>query len=64
MRAAVLTLLVLLTGIPSAPAQTGLFQPSLLDRPDVKKAIDSIDGRAAAIVDEWIKIVEIPSPSK
>lgn len=64
MRAAVLTLLVLLTGIPSAPAQTGLFQPSLLERPDVKKAIDSIDGRAAAIVGEWIRLVEIPSPSK
>jgi acetylornithine deacetylase/succinyl-diaminopimelate desuccinylase-like protein len=64
MRAAILTLLVLLTGIPSAPAQTGWFEPSLLERPDVKKALESIDSRSAAIVDEWIKIVEIPAPSK
>jgi acetylornithine deacetylase/succinyl-diaminopimelate desuccinylase-like protein len=64
MRAAILTLLVFLTGIPFARAQTSWFEPSLLERPDVKKAIDSIDGRSAAIVDEWIKIVEIPAPSK
>ncbi len=40
-----------------------LFTPSLLTRPDVKTAIDSIDGRATAIVDEWIKLVQIPAPS-
>ena len=39
------------------------FQPSLLERPDVHKALQSVDDRAAGIVDEWIKLVEIPSPS-
>lgn len=46
-----------------AGAQTGWFQPSLLDKPDVRKAMQSIDDRAAAIVDEWIGLVETPSPS-
>ncbi len=64
MRATILGLLVLLAGTPSAFPQTSWFQPSLLERPDVKKAVDSIDGRTAAIVDEWIELVEIPSPSK
>ncbi len=40
-------------------AQSNLFQPALLERPDVRKAIQSIDDRATAIVDEWIKLVEI-----
>jgi tripeptide aminopeptidase len=44
-------------------AQTPWFQPSLLERPDVKKALQSVDARGTAIVDEWIKLVEIPSPS-
>jgi acetylornithine deacetylase/succinyl-diaminopimelate desuccinylase-like protein len=48
----------------SLVAQSSLFQPSLLARPDVKQALDSVDARAAAIVDEWIKVVEIPAPSK
>src|SRR5215468_2943674 len=52
-----LTILLLL-------AQTGWFQPALLDRPDVKKAIQSVDDRSTAIVDEWIRLVEIPAPSK
>jgi acetylornithine deacetylase/succinyl-diaminopimelate desuccinylase-like protein len=46
-----------------ACAQTSWFQPSLLEKPEVKKAIQSVDDRAAAIVEEWIRIVEIPSPS-
>jgi acetylornithine deacetylase/succinyl-diaminopimelate desuccinylase-like protein len=48
----------------SLVAQGSLFQPSLLARPDVKQALDSVDARSAAIVDEWIKVVEIPAPSK
>jgi len=48
----------------SASAQTGWFQASLLERPDVKKAMQSIDDRSAAIVDEWIRLVEMPAPSK
>jgi len=39
------------------------FQPSLLEKPDVHKAIQSVDGRSAAIVDEWIHLVEISAPS-
>ena len=53
---------LLLLSVP-AGAQTGWFQPSLLDKPDVRKATQSIDDRAAAIVDEWIRLVETPSPS-
>jgi acetylornithine deacetylase/succinyl-diaminopimelate desuccinylase-like protein len=52
-----------LFGVPAA-AQMAWFQPSLLDRPDVKKAVQSVDDRSSAIVDEWIKLVEIPAPSK
>jgi len=44
-------------------AQGSLFSPALLGRQDVARAIDSIAPRAAAIVDEWIKLVEIPAPS-
>jgi acetylornithine deacetylase/succinyl-diaminopimelate desuccinylase-like protein len=44
-------------------AQGSLFSPALLGRPDVARAIDSIAPRTAAIVDEWIKLVEIPAPS-
>jgi tripeptide aminopeptidase len=44
-------------------AQTGWFQPSLLERPDVHKALQSVDDRAAGIVEEWIRLVEIPAPS-
>src|SRR5690349_9472586 len=57
----------LLIGLVAATAplgaQASLFQPALLERPDIKKAIQSIDDRATAIVDEWIKLVEIPAPS-
>lgn len=47
-----------------ALAQTSWFQPQILERPDVKKAVQSIDGRSSAIVDEWTRLVEIPAPSK
>jgi acetylornithine deacetylase/succinyl-diaminopimelate desuccinylase-like protein len=39
------------------------FDPSVVERPDVHKAIQSIDARSTAIVDEWIRLVEIPAPS-
>ena len=60
--ARLLPLLLLLASAPLG-AQGSRFQPSLLTRPDVKQAFDSVDARAAAIVDEWIKLVEIPAPS-
>ena len=47
-----------------ALAQSNWFQPSLLERPDVKKALQSVDERSSAIVDEWIRLVEIPAPSR
>src|SRR5579872_4814921 len=55
--------LLLVAPVP-ALAQPNWFQPALLDRPDVKKALQSIDDRSTAIVDEWIRLVEIPAPSK
>ena len=53
----------LLIAAPAA-AQTTWFQPALLERPDVKKALQSVDERSSAIVDEWIRLVEIPAPSR
>jgi tripeptide aminopeptidase len=53
---------LLLSTLPLG-AQTGWFQPSLLEKPEVHKALQSVDGRAGAIVDEWIRLVETPSPS-
>jgi tripeptide aminopeptidase len=44
-------------------AQSGWFQPSLLERPEMKMALQSVDARAADIVEEWIRVVEIPAPS-
>src|SRR5262249_42279782 len=44
-------------------AQGNLFHPSLLEKPDVRKALQSVDERATAIVDEWIRLVETPAPS-
>jgi tripeptide aminopeptidase len=44
-------------------AQTKWFDPSLIEKPEVHKALQSIDERATAIVDEWIRLVEIPAPS-
>jgi tripeptide aminopeptidase len=57
-------LVVLMIAAAPAGAQTSLFQPSLLDRPDVKKAMQSVDDRGSSLVDEWIRIVQIPAPSR
>ena len=54
--------LLLLAAAPLC-AQTSWFSPALLDRPEVKKALQSVDARATEIVDEWIHLVEIPAPS-
>jgi acetylornithine deacetylase/succinyl-diaminopimelate desuccinylase-like protein len=45
------------------PAQNNWFQPAILQQPAVAKALQSVDDRSAAIVDEWVRIVEIPAPS-
>jgi tripeptide aminopeptidase len=44
-------------------AQSGWFAPSLLEKPEVKKALQSVDARSADIVEEWIRVVETPAPS-
>jgi tripeptide aminopeptidase len=54
---------VLLLAAPHLYAQTSWFQPSLLQKPEMKKALQSVDDRARDIVDEWIRVVEIPAPS-
>ena len=61
-----LKLVAVAVGIACVPlgAQTAWFQPSLLERPDVRKALQSVEERADGIVDEWIRLVEIPAPSR
>jgi tripeptide aminopeptidase len=54
---------LLLLSASALCAQTSWFQPALLEKPEVKKALQSVDGRATDIVDEWIRVVEIPAPS-
>src|SRR3954447_26108560 len=44
-------------------AQNAWFQPSLIEKPEVRKAMQSVDDRAAGIVEKWIRLVEIPAPS-
>ncbi|MFZ3340587.1 MAG: M20/M25/M40 family metallo-hydrolase, partial [Terriglobales bacterium] len=39
------------------------FEPALLEKPEMKKALQSVDDRSSAIVAEWIHLVEIPAPS-
>jgi acetylornithine deacetylase/succinyl-diaminopimelate desuccinylase-like protein len=55
--------LLLLAALP-AMAQDGWFKPALLEKPEVRKALQSIDERSNDIVEEWIRLVEIPAPSK
>ena len=54
---------LLLLAAPHLQAQGSWFQPSLLEKPEMRKALHSVDDRATGIVDEWIRLVEIPSPS-
>jgi acetylornithine deacetylase/succinyl-diaminopimelate desuccinylase-like protein len=44
-------------------AQGGWFQPSLLAQPDVRQALQSVDSRSRDIIEEWIRLVEMPAPS-
>ncbi len=46
------------------PAQNNWFQPDILKQPAVAKAMQSIDDRSKGIIDEWVRLVEIPAPSK
>src|SRR5271163_1253900 len=45
------------------PAQNNWFRPAVLQEPAVAKALQSVDERSSAIIDEWIRLVEIPAPS-
>jgi acetylornithine deacetylase/succinyl-diaminopimelate desuccinylase-like protein len=45
-------------------AQNNWFQPAMLKEPAVAKALQSIDDRSAGIIDEWVRLVEMPAPSK
>jgi acetylornithine deacetylase/succinyl-diaminopimelate desuccinylase-like protein len=45
------------------PAQNNWFRPAILQEPTVAKALQSVDDRSSAIVDEWVRLVEIPAPS-
>src|ERR1700675_834505 len=49
--------------VPLLEAQNNWFQPGMVKQPAVAKALQSIDDRSSAIVDEWIRLVEIPAPS-
>ena len=63
MRLCLCTLILALAAAPSL-AQTSLFQPDVLQRTDVRQAMQSVDDRSTAIVDEWIRLVGIPAPSR
>ena len=56
--------LLLLATAPLGAQAGGWFHPSLLEQPDVKLALTSVDDRSKGIVDEWIELVEIPAPSR
>jgi acetylornithine deacetylase/succinyl-diaminopimelate desuccinylase-like protein len=45
------------------PAQNNWFSPAVLQEPAVAKAIQSVDDRSSSIIDEWVRLVEIPAPS-
>jgi acetylornithine deacetylase/succinyl-diaminopimelate desuccinylase-like protein len=55
-----LTALLLLAAFP-LHAQTNWFSEARLQRPEMRKALGSLN--EAAIVDEWIRLTEIPAPS-
>jgi acetylornithine deacetylase/succinyl-diaminopimelate desuccinylase-like protein len=52
--------LLLLAAFP-LHAQTNWFSEARLQRPEMRKALDSLN--EASIVDEWIRLTEIPAPS-
>jgi hypothetical protein len=54
---------LLLLAASTLCAQSRWFQPSLLETPEVRKALQSVDGRAMDIIEEWIRLVEIAAPS-
>jgi tripeptide aminopeptidase len=59
----VLATSVLLIPGPAGAAQSAWFQSALLETPEMRTALKSVDDRATGIVDEWISLVEMPAPS-
>src|SRR5262245_16523429 len=55
--------LILFLSLAAFPAfsQTNWFSEARLKQPDIRKAFDSLN--ETTIVDEWIRLTEIPSPS-
>jgi tripeptide aminopeptidase len=53
--------LLLLAGALSAHAQTSWFSEARMRRPEMRKALESLN--ESSIVDEWIHLTEIPAPS-
>jgi tripeptide aminopeptidase len=60
MRISPIALLLLLAAFP-LHAQTNWFSEARLQRPEMRKALDSLN--EASIVDEWIRLTEIPASS-
>jgi len=48
---------------PDLFAEESLFKPALASSPLIKKAFSLIDSSREKIIDEWIRLTEIPSPS-
>ena len=44
--------------------EKSLFDPSIANKPEMRKAFATVDARKGAILQEWITLTEIPSPSK
>jgi hypothetical protein len=59
MRTIASALVLLLTAAVPTHAQSNWFPPAIVERPDLIKALQSVDRRSSAIVDEWIRLVEI-----
>ncbi len=55
--------ILIVASIALVSAQSKLFRPEMLKEPSVAKALASVEARREGIIDEWIRLVEMPSPS-
>jgi acetylornithine deacetylase/succinyl-diaminopimelate desuccinylase-like protein len=56
--------LLLTTGVPSAAAQSpSRFSPAVVERADVRRALEFVDVQFDRQVEEWIRLTEIPAQS-
>ncbi len=62
-RARSLALLIAAPVLAQPMFAQGWFDAPLVNTPQVRAALQSVDERATSIVDEWIRLVEIPAPS-